>query len=351
MKMNNRRKNYKNKKIKNKGTIFIIAIFIIAIISIIAINQNKKSNKETVYIKTSTVDSTKPKIEFNENKYIIAGEAFIDDVKAIDDIDGDITNKITKLSNLDTNNEGTYKIKYTVSDNAGNISEAERNIIVKKQLKNGLPVLMYHFFYDKNGKTAKIDGNYIEISKFEEQMKYLAENDFYFPSWEEVNDYIDGKINLPEKSIVLTVDDGDASFFELAVPIIQKYNVQATSFLVTEWYGWRINEKQANVSYQSHSNAMHVGGANGKGVMLSYNYDQLFQDVKTSSEVLRGSDIFCYPFGHYNDLAIKVLKDAGYKMAFTVNDGRVYKNASKYELPRVRIDLNITMEKFKKIVN
>ena len=44
----------------------------------------------------------------------------------------------------------------------------------------------------------------------------------------EVEDFIDGKIQLPSKSVVLTVDDGDDSFFELAIPLLQKYNVNAT---------------------------------------------------------------------------------------------------------------------------
>ena len=43
---------------------------------------------------------------------------------------------------------------------------------------SGLPVLMYHFFYDKNKREPQ-DGNWIEINDFETQMKYLSENDFY----------------------------------------------------------------------------------------------------------------------------------------------------------------------------
>lgn len=215
--------------------------------------------------------------------------------------------------------------------------------------ENGLPVLMYHFFYDKNVGTGK-DGNWIEISKFEEQMKYLSDNNFYFPTWEEVENYIDGKTELPEKSVVITVDDGDPSFFELAVPIIQKYKVQATSFVITYWYGDVAENKQPNISYQSHSNDMHKAGANGKGVMLSWDYDKIKEDVLLSQEILGGATIFCYPFGHYNDLDKKVLADSGYKLAFTTNGGRVKKGASKYELPRVRVDASTGIESFKKKV-
>ncbi len=230
-------------------------------------------------------------------------------------------------------------------------SKLEEKLKTGKYLKqDGLPVLMYHFFYDKTkGETAK-DGNYIEISSFEEQIKYLAENDFYFPTWQEVEDYIDEKTELPEKSVVITVDDGDPSFFELAVPIIQKYNVQATSFLVVYWYGNRAENKEKNVSYQSHSYDMHKGGANGKGVMLSWDNNKIKEDLELSSKVLGGANIFCYPFGHYNENCFKVLKETGYKLAFTVEAGRVTKKANKYKLPRVRISGNTSINSFIKKV-
>ena len=231
----------------------------------------------------------------------------------------------------------------------------EKNELAKK-LENGkylsdsgLPVLMYHFFYDKNEREPQ-DGNWIEINDFEQQMKYLSENDYYFPTWEEVEDYIDGKTELPEKSVVITVDDGDPSFFELGVPIIQKYNVKATSFVVAYWYGDVAQNKENNISYQSHSYDMHKGGSNGKGVMLSWSYEKMVEDLKTSQEVLGGANIFCYPFGQYNELDKKALKDTGFKLAFTTQGGRVKKGASKYELPRVRISGTTSIESFIKKV-
>ena len=344
--MKNRRK---KQKINLKKVLFVIAIVIIAIILIKSTNSKKDENVKVS--KDHQQDLTAPEIYLDEKNIFVIGEEFEDNTKATDDVDGDITSKITKTGEVDVNKAGTYEITYSVTDNAGNTTEKKREVSVCEALKNGLPVLMYHFFYDQNIKTSGIDNNYIEISKFEEQMKYLSENNFYFPTWEEVEDYIDGKIYLPEKSVVITVDDGDDSFFELAIPVIQKYNVQATSFVITSWYGWRANDKQSNISYQSHSDAMHVGGANGKGVMLSWSYDQMFEDLKTSSNTLGGATIFCYPFGHYNDLDKQVLKDAGYKLAFTVNAGRVFKNSPKYELPRVRISGNTTLTEFKNLVN
>ena len=250
-----------------------------------------------------------------------------------------------------TNIEEETKTEETSTKTIESTSKLQEKLKTGKYLSSdGLPVLMYHFFYDKSkGETAK-DGNWIEISDFEEQVKYLAENDFYFPTWQEVEDYIDEKTELPEKSVVITVDDGDPTFFDLAVPIIQKYNVQATSFVVAYWYGDRAENKEQNISYQSHSYDMHKAGSNGKGAMLSLSDAKIKEDLELSSQSLGGATIFCYPFGHYNENCFKVLKDSGFKLAFTVEGGRVTKKANKYKLPRVRISGNTSMSAFMKKV-
>ncbi len=267
-------------------------------------------------------------------------------------------NTVQNIENLNTNQTQETSGKIPENDvvenkTINNLTTQEKTSdnkqVSTEKLKNGLPVLMYHFFYDKNVSSGQ-DNNWMEISDFEAQIKYLSDNNFYFPTWEEVENYIDGKIELPEKSIVITVDDGDDSFFELAVPVIQKYNAKATSFVITSWYGYRAGNKQANISYQSHSDCMHEGASNGKGVMLSWSYDKIMADVKQSSQALGGATIFCYPFGQYNDLDKKVLKDAGYKLAFTTEGGRVYKGSDKYALPRVRMSRGVSLSSFASMV-
>ena len=338
-----------NRKKNNKLLIFIlIALIIIAVIIFINHPQNvvEVENNQQSTVK----DNTAPEIVLNNEKTIIAvGEKYKLTATATDDVDGDITSKINH-SELDTSTPGEHEITIWVEDNAGNKAEKTQKVVVREELSNGLPVLMYHFFYDNN-KYYKQDNNWLKIEDFEEQLKYLTENDFYFPTWEEVNDYIDGKIKLPSKSVVLTVDDGDASFFDVAVPVLQKYKVPATSFVITSWYGWRYDKNMECVIWESHSNDMHESGANGKGRMVNWSYDQIVKDVKASSDALGGANVFCYPFGHFNDTAIKALKDANYILALTVEEGRVTKNSNKYKLPRVRVTDGSSLNYFIKSIS
>lgn len=255
---------------------------------------------------------------------------------------------------------GNEIVNANESDNTLNeVNEVSEEKTDFSQLKDseklgseGLPVLMYHFFYDKSkGEKAK-DGNWIEISNFEDHLKYLTEEGYYFPSWEEVNDYIDGKTALPKKSIVLTTDDGEESFFRVALPVIKKYDVKVTNFLVTTWNGWYKNDYPAKqVSYQSHSSNMHQSGSNGKGVIQTWSYDQIFKDVSDSRQILGDECItFCYPFGHVSAVGEKAIKDAGFKMAFTTDIGRVKVGANKYELPRLRTSTATTLAVFKELI-
>lgn len=318
--------------------------------------KNELSKKEEKITRKIIVkDNIAPNIELNgeERVEIYEGVKYEEKgAKASDNIDGDLTSEIETRGEVDNSKAGEYEIEYIVSDKAGNNTSIKRKIIVKTRpvIKStaGLPVLMYHFFYDKNTGSGQ-DNNWIEISDFEAQIKYLTENDFYFPTWDEVEQYIDGNLNLPSKSVVITVDDGDASFFDLAVPIIQKYNAKATTFVITGWYGWRADNKQSNISYQSHSDQMHEGSG-GKGVMLSWGHDKVVKDLKTSSQILGGATVFCYPFGHYNSVTKQELKDADYKLAFTTEGGRVHRGSDKYALPRVRISRGITLNSFMNMV-
>lgn len=334
-------------------------------------NKNKVETKRIIDV----VDSTKPEIKLNgeDNVTIYAGTEYKEEgATASDNYDGDISSKITILGEVNTKKAGTYTVKYYVQDSSANVAEITRTVTVKEKPSQtfttnnkdsiqtsgtvtsgkGLPILMYHFFYDKNVSKGA-DSNWLEISIFEEQMKYLSENNYYFPSWQEVEDYIDGKITLPDKSVVITADDGDPSFFKLAVPIIKKYNVKATSFVVAAWYAWdAVGYKSENVDIQSHSYDMHKSGKDGKGVFLSKSYDEALEDIKNSQEALGGSSViaFAYPFGQYNEQAKKVLTEAGIRIAVTTKSGRVYKGSNKLELPRMRIMDGMSLNSFKNVV-
>lgn len=295
----------------------------------------------------SRIDKTPPKITLIGNSKTKI-ELFSDyqdrGATANDDIDGDLTNKITTNGDVDTHRIGKYQITYEAKDEAKNKATAIREVeVLPPALNNtkGIPILMYHFFYDSAAGEKPQDSNFIDVAAFDQQIKHLKDNSYYFPTWTELNDYLDGKLFLPQKSIIITADDGSPTFFNLAYPVLAKYNVPTTSFLITSWSGdpAQYDVDRTLISFQSHSHAMHTSGCESGhgGLFQCIDYQAGHDDLTESKKILGSSDAFCYPFGDYNDHTKKLLKDTGYLLAVTTEPGIAKIGMDKLALPRVRV--------------
>ena len=329
--------------------------------------HNRKYNiKRTIEV----LDKEVPSIELTGEEVIITeGEKYTElGYKANDNYDGDITNKVEISNNIDTSKPGTYEVKYVVKDDSGNETIKTRKVTVKEKQKvvadtsttvvsnktgtgHGVPILMYHYFYDSSAKTdEKINDNYVEIKNFEKQMKYLHDNNYYFPSWKELADYIDGKINLPEKSVIVTCDDGHKSFFDLAIPILNKYNIKATGFIITSKpSAQKIPKyKSENIIFESHTHDMHKAGCTGGrgGLFRCISHDKGVADLKESIRITGSNDVIAYPFGDITANTLSITKDAGFKIGVTIKYGRAKKGMDKLQLPRVRVSKGTSINSF-----
>ena len=308
--------------------------------------------KSSITRTIEVVDKKEPtlKLEGNTSIKLYVGNQYKEPgYKANDEYDGDLTEKVIVNNSIDINKAGKYSITYEVEDSSGNKVTASREVEILEKPKttntSGVPVLMYHFFFDKN-KETKNDGNWMEIHAFEEQMKYLSDNNYYQPTWEELIDYIDGKTTLPEKSVIVTADDGNPSFFELAIPVCQKYNIRCTSFIVSSWtHGdWIASTyKNKGIDFQSHTYDMHKGGCpeNHGGLFNCISHDAGVEDMKKSKTDLEQVNkvyVVAYPFGDVNQNVKTITKDAGYSLGFTTQYGKVRPGMDKLELPRIRVN-------------
>jgi uncharacterized repeat protein (TIGR02543 family) len=225
---------------------------------------------------------------------------------------------------------------------------------VDREVK-GLPVLMYHQFYDPaQGESPKkgLEANWMKIAALKSHIKYLHEAGYYFPTWEEVDAFVKGQIDLPSKSVVITIDDGHKSFYRYAVPILKKYKVRGTGFIITKNIGKSTVKKYSKgfISLQSHSRNLHLRSANGSGIMMSVSTDAIKNDLKKSIDLLGRSNAFAYPFGHYNNAAVQAVREVGFRVAFSTQYGRVYPGMNRLLLPRVRVNADTSLSTFKELV-
>ncbi len=209
-----------------------------------------------------------------------------------------------------------------------------------------IPILMYHQFTTKpGGEDNWLRNNYVYIEDFKAQMAYVASSKFYLPTWDELNAFIDGKLFLPQHSLIITDDDADPTWLQLAVPVVTENKLLTTSFVITSER--KDGSPSPYVLQRSHTNDMHRAGDNGKGRMVNLSADEVAADLETSAQILGAKEVIAYPYGHYNATAEAGVTKAGFLLARTIQYGYVKIGTPKLELPVIRINYGDTVDALK----
>ena len=234
------------------------------------------------------------------------------------------------------------------------IEEIKLNVNSDEKNSTGIPVLNYHFVYE-DSDTSCDEIICHSATQIKEHFSYIKDNGFFTPTMEELEMYIDRKLQLPQKSVVITFDDGTRA--DVAKKYVDEYKINATLFIVTSWFS-RDQFESEYFEIHSHGNDIHDGGLcpGGQGGEIKcMEHDKLLTDLKLSREKLGGSTVFCYPFYEYNDYSIEVLKEAGFTMAFAGEYAggniKVVPGTDKFRLPRWIIVDYTTKSRFISYVN
>lgn len=291
----------------------------------------------------------------DEDTYVLVGEDYLEaGAHATEPVDGLLNSQIKISGEVDTSKPGDYTVTYTVDDSQGHTATAERRVHVVDEMdtmEDGMPILMYHYIYADDAPPEDISTNHMAASDFEEQLAYLAENDFYFPSYPEIKAFIEGTHSLPANSIALTFDDGEYGFLSVGIPLLEKYQIPATSFIICVDADARqkiIDHRSPYISFQSHGYDLHKpGGSIGHGGVISaLTKDEIVADLKQAQEVLGTTEAFAYPFGDVTDDARQAVDEADILCAFTTKNSWAHVGDDVRSLPRVRMSGGTSLEGF-----
>lgn len=264
------------------------------------------------------------------------------------------------------NNSDTYKIiikdeeKYGIEFNdqlfyiksedvESNIESANSDNVIAKDIA----VLNYHYTIDKNSDEGKECRQTIcmDQNQVEEEIKYLKDNNFYPVTMQDLYLFLTGKIQLPEKSVSITIDDG--WYLARMISILEKYQMQGTLYLI----GSLASPSDYTSQYleiHSHTWDMHTpnvcNGSHGGG-LLCLDEQTILDDLKKSRESLNNTDILCYPFYEYNARTIELVKKAGFKMALAGGYRKAKPGDNIYAVPRFELGNYTTMNDFVNAVN
>ena len=204
--------------------------------------------------------------------------------------------------------------------------------IGEKDLK--IPILIYHAFQTPVPKND-VYKLFSTEERFEENVKTLLDNGYTFITLEDVYKYKNEKIGLPEKNIVITMDDGWKGCYTEAFNVIKKYNVPATIFIVEELVGTNgyFTWEEAKEMYDTGLVKIHVHGrkhidySNVKKETLIQDYNHTHNKIE---KVLgnKVQKIMAYPAGASSDNSKKWLKEAGFEIQVQTRYGTINKSSN-----------------------
>ncbi len=300
----------------------------------------------------AVIMSTSLQNEYTEDIFNLTGVR-VETFTAEDGIQFQTTNKTsTREDNLQSVNRYQAK-RYTLiddyttmafgSDVADNGPQTSSN--------QSIAVVNYHFFYDESKGESCNESICLEISKFREQLQWLQDNGYKTLTIHEFADWMDGVIEVPEKSVLLTIDDGamgtGAHNGNLLIPTLEEFKMHATLFLITAW--WELENYQSPyLDVQSHTHNLHYEAScpDGRGLVACSDYATVKADLEESLAVLGDNTSFCFPFYSSDRESLQAVSELGFRDAFVGGNTKARRSDNHLLIPRYPILSDISLNGF-----
>lgn len=222
-----------------------------------------------------------------------------------------------------------------------------------------VPILMYHYISEPppGADIYRVDLS-VTPESFRQQMAFLKENGYTPIDFYELSTAIVAHIELPEKPIILTFDDGYLDNYEQAFPILREFGFKGNFFVVTEfidsgregYMDWTMIEEMAAAGQriESHSRT-HPD-------LATKSRDGLIWEILGSQETLAAHigyrpRYFCYPGGTYNEETIQALRDLDFWGAVTTENGTWHGFNDRFEWRRVRLRNTTSLDEFGRLID
>lgn len=202
--------------------------------------------------------------------------------------------------------------------------------------------LMYHRFADDRFPSTNIRREQLVA-----HLDYLVENGFNVVDLKQFMSAATEGTSLPDKAVLLTVDDAFLSVYEVAHPLMQQYGFPYTVFVssdpvddgLSDYMTWdQMREMQAGgATFANHgaSHASTIDRSDGEGDYLARMAEDVEKGMRRLREELDPVEaVFAYPYGEYNDSVIERLSDMGYAVAFGQQSGAIGPMTLPLAMPR-----------------
>lgn len=207
-----------------------------------------------------------------------------------------------------------------------------------------VPVVTYHHIQPL--QMADLLGHKVltvDSEIFDTQIKYLKEQGYTAISAADLVDAVHTRTHLPEKSIVVTIDDGYDDNYTYAFMTAKKYQFMLNFMIPTDlintsgYMQWDHLQEMVGSPYARIYN--HTTSHAPLGLLTK---DQIVTEVTHANADLEAklglkNTIVTYPYGSYDTEAINTLKELGTQGAFSTDTGSQHCLSTIMRLPRIRI--------------
>lgn len=200
------------------------------------------------------------------------------------------------------------------------------------------PVLLYHKI-DRPTPDVKIRGAFTSPRRFERQMSYLVRSGYRFLSASSMADQYLELGRFPDRSVCITFDDGWKDNYTHAFPILKKFEIPATVFVVPACVGATTAMVTADgEGSREHMSAEDIREMSASGIefgshSMSHRLFDRIDAGEVESEVSESKNyledllqrdcrVFAYPAGFFTEFSQSAVKRAGYIAAFSTVYGR-----------------------------
>lgn len=206
-----------------------------------------------------------------------------------------------------------------------------------------IPILMFHHIepVPKNHPDQIFYGLSFHPDKLEAFLQYFEANDIQTLTFDDLSAIFDGSMKLPENAVMLTFDDGYINNYNLALPLLEKYNQVGNFALIADKVpsgGFYMNEDQIKRLAQTQHICSHTLSHPNLTILSGDALEAELKDSQAYLQRITGQQVQClvYPAGK-NDTRVQAVAQEYYDWARTTTPGKIIDPNKNYELPTVRI--------------
>ena len=221
-------------------------------------------------------------------------------------------------------------------------------------------ILLYHRLLSREENLSKINSeNRVYLLKEEEfikQLEYLHSEEWNTISVEQLLESLKTKTSLPEKSLIISFDDGNQTDYTIAFPLLEKYGFKTTFFLTSDFIDKPGHLSKSQILKMSQGGM--VFGTHGKThkFLSTLDENELKMELlesKKSLEQITGKkiELLSLPGGYHSSKVKKIAQELGYKGVCTSKFGLNENNNDLFELKRISLRFDEPFSQFISIVN